>query len=196
MLLTESNILLLLLVALLWATFTKRGRAFLKSHARGVFWSAAGVVTAVDAYFAVVQYLLWQEGSLQRFLLPPYAGSYFFFYAFMRFLAGHAISLFFALIVVVLLPRLNRRYGSRFFEDEEPYIAATALFIVGHPGWLFFLAALIALYLFIHTAYYFLHARSVRVPLYHLWVPVAIFVILISEYWVSDTALWKLLQLN
>lgn len=192
---TASFVTLPLLVVLFGATLTGRGRVFLARHAVRIFWAGVALVFAANGYLVLAQYRVWQAGALQQFLLPPYEEDYFFFYAFTRFLASHAISLFFALFLAWLLPRVNRRYGGRFFEKEEPYVAALALFVVGHPGWLFYLSGVLLAYFLVHVGYTLAARKSARLPLYYVWVPAAVFVILIGDYWLSETSLWKLLKI-
>lgn len=40
-----------------------------------------------------------------------------------------------ALLLLVLADRLNIKFKKRFFEDEEPYLGALAVFILGNPNW-------------------------------------------------------------
>jgi len=95
---------------------------------------------------------------------------------------------------------LNKKYGERFFEPEEFYLGASAIFLSGHPGWLFYVVFLLAIYVLIQL---FSTAKSsilnskfspVRVSLYWLWIPTAIFVILIQR-WLELLPIWQILKL-
>ena len=172
------------------------GRDFLLRYSWLIFALAAAVVFSIGAYLAFWQYELWQSDPLTRFLLPPYQDiNYFIFYSFSRFFAPYLTSLLAALAVLASASLLNRKSGGVFFEKGEPYLAALSVFLVGHPGWLIYLALLIAAYLILHTLYVIRRHESARLPLYHLWAPVAFFVILLNEYWLSHTSWWALLTI-
>lgn len=89
---------------------------------------------------------------------------------------------------------LNKKFGERFFEEEEPYLAALSIFLTGHPGWLVYLVVLITMYFLLHTTYYLLQRKTARLPLYRLWAPIAFFVILLNEFWLGETSFWQLLS--
>ena len=69
------------------------------------------------------------------------------------------------------------------------------MFLVGHPGWIFYFVFLIVLYLFIHLYYQLIFRRNERISPYYLWVPTAIFVIIIGKYLLSGTGFWLLLKI-
>jgi len=70
-----------------------------------------------------------------------------------------------------------------------------SLLLVGHPGWIFYLPSVIFIYLVLHVYHTLIHGGGARLPVYHLWVPIAIFVILISKYWIANTVIWSLLRI-
>jgi len=147
------------------------------------------------------QYWVWAGNELSKNLLPPYqSANYFIFYVFTRFFAPYLISLAAALVFLFLTKILNKKYGERFFEPEEFYLGASAIFLSGHPGWLFYVVFLLAIYVLIQL---FSTAKSsilnskfspVRVSLYRLWIPTAIFVILIQR-WLELLPIWQILKL-
>ena len=147
------------------------------------------------------QYWVWAGNELSKNLLPPYqSANYFIFYVFTRFFAPYLISLAAALVFLFLTKILNKKYGERFFEPEEFYLGASAIFLSGHPGWLFYVVFLLAIYVLIQL---FSTAKSsilnskfspVRVSLYWLWIPTAIFVILIQR-WLELLPIWQILKL-
>ena len=171
------------------------GRSFLRSHRKTVFLTPVVILLGMSFYFSWRQYLLWSAGSLTQFFLPPYQDiGYFAFYSLTRFFAPYLISLVFALLILWIAIIFNKKSGGIFFEKEEPYLAAISLFLVGHPGWLIYLVALISVYFILHTLNLALRREATRLPLYHLWAPTAFFVILINEYWLSSTHWWQLLS--
>ena len=67
------------------------------------------------------------------------------------------------------------------FEPIEPYLLGTSMFAVGNPLWLFYLIILLSIFLiiqFIYNICYPLNAK--RLSLYYLWLPSAIFTILLE----------------
>ena len=176
------------------ASPTDRGRYFLSRYIKLIFIVTVITVFILSGYFTFKQYETWANDPLAQFLLPPYQSlNYFISYSLIQFFAPYLISLVVALLFLKVTLSLNRKSGEIFFEEEEPYLAATSIFLVGHPGWLIYVVALIAVYLLLHTTYYLLQKKSERLPLYYLWAPTAFFVILLNEYWLSTINWWQLL---
>lgn len=168
--------------------FPRRSRALFPIAIVGVF--------SVGFYYSYFQYQAWQADPLGQFLLPPHRElSYFAAYAFVNFLAPYLVSFIAAFLLLAVMKKMNDKRDGVFFEKEEPYIAATALFLTSHPGWLIYLAAIIFAYLILHVFWVILRHEAVRLPLYRLWVPVAFFVILLNEIWLSNIAWWQLLRI-
>ncbi|KKU15191.1 hypothetical protein A3A20_01345 [Candidatus Wolfebacteria bacterium RIFCSPLOWO2_01_FULL_45_19] len=149
---------------------------------RTLFWLSVIVIFAIQAYWMREQFLAWHGGGPPAsYLVPPYRGfSYFALYSFTNFLIQPFLAFFAALFVLLGAKFLNRKFQDRFFEKEEPYIAAGALFLAGHPGWMYALAAVLSIYLIIHTSLFIIHKQQKRIPLYWLWLPISISVIIFS----------------
>ncbi len=172
------------------------GRFLLKRHIKLILLVALIIIFGLIGYAAIKQYFIWLYDPLTRFLLPPYQGfNYFAFYALSRFFGSYLVSLGAALLLLQTTRIINQRSSELFFEKEEPYLAATSVFLVGHPGWLVYLVTLIFIYFILHTLYFILRRQIARLPLYRLWAPIASFVILINEYWLSSTQWWALLSI-
>ncbi|NCO44857.1 hypothetical protein GW888_02165 [Candidatus Wolfebacteria bacterium] len=162
---------------------------------------AISLIFSFFVFQSFQQYWVWAGNELSKNLLPPYqSANYFIFYVFTRFFAPYLISLAAALVFLFLTKILNKKYGERFFEPEEFYLGASAIFLSGHPGWLFYVVFLLAIYVLIQL---FSTAKSsilnskfspVRVSLYWLWIPTAIFVILIQR-WLELLPIWQILKL-
>jgi hypothetical protein len=161
-----------------------------------IFYSAVVLIFLLLFYQSCQQFQIWSEGEVSKFFLPPHQGiSYFIFYVTVRFFVPYLISLAVALIFLFSAKILNRRYRKRFFYPPEPYFGGLAIFLMGHPGWLFYLVFLIFVYLLIHIRSLFIvHSPLFRISLYYLWLPVAIFVIIISK-WLESLPLWSLLKI-
>ena len=142
---SQAYIALAVLLGLVLAPRIPAGRRFLRERIGRVFWAVVGLFFVTDTLIAFLQYRVWQGGALSRLLLPEYQGGYFYFYSFTRFFANHLLALGFALLLLGMMLRLNKRSGEQFFERDEPYLAAVTLFLVGHPGWLVYIANLVVL---------------------------------------------------
>lgn len=137
-------------------------------------------------YLSYQQYQIWSKNDISKHLLPPYTSiNYFVFYAFTRFFLPYLVSLAAAVLFLFSAKILNKKYKERFFYPEEYYFGALGIFLTGHPGWLFYLALLIILYLFIH-----LFNRD-RLSTYWLWIPVAIFVIIMIKIFLLSLSYWQ-----
>ena len=170
------------------------GRFLLRGHIKLIFLAGVIVIFSLIGYTAVKQYLFWLHDPLARFLLPPYQDlNYFALYALVRFLGPYLISLGLALMFLQAARIFNRRRGGLLFEQEEPYLAATSIFVAGHPGWLVYSTSFLAIYLLLHLVSRLRGAKDIRLPLYRLWAPIAFFVILLNAYWSSQTNWWQLL---
>ena len=147
-------------------------------------------------YQSFKQYQLWSQNEISQYLLPPHRSiNYFIFYVFRRIFASYLISLMVAILFLFAAKFFNKKYEERFFYHEEYYLGALAIFLMSHPGWLFYLIFLISAYLLIH--FYSLlitHYSLQRVSLYYLWLTVAIFVIIIQR-WLKVLPLWSLLKI-
>ena len=178
-------------------------------------WALIISVTAVFIYWTYLtyaQYIAWRDGGPPlSYFVPPYKSPlYVIGYHFIRFGLYYLLSLAASLVFLVWTKRANRRFGYRFFEDEEPYLGALAIFLLGFPelrfAWLYYLILFFSVYLFIHlfliARFYLIKRKSLintdkklintdkkplidtdkhpRVPMYYLWLPLAILVILIK----------------
>jgi len=176
----------------------RRGRSLLAEYRNKVFVGATVLMFGYGAYLTTAQYLAMRENELAKLLLPPYQGIGYFLIAIVlaRIFGPYIISFLMSLLFIWAATRYNRKYDERFFEKEEIILGALSIFLVGHPGWLFYFVILITLYMLIQLYNRFISKKTIeRIPLYNLWVPTAIFVILISKYWLSGTSYWRILQL-
>ncbi len=147
------------------------------------------------------QYWVWQGNELSKNLLPPYqSANYFIFYIFTRFFAPYLISLAVALAFLFSAKILNKKCEEHFFYAEEIYLGASAIFLTSHPGWLFYAILLLIIYvlvqLFFAVKYSILNTQclSSRISLYWLWIPTALFVIILMN-WLKTLPWWNLLKI-
>ncbi len=162
---------------------------------------SAVVVLGRYAHLTFSQYKVWIESEFTKHLLPPYQDiSYLLGVHGTRFLLYFIISGAAAVLLAFLMNIANKKYEGRFFEEEEKYIAGTAVFLLGNPewryAWLFYLCAVTAIYTSAHLlsmAYWKMKKSSEggppRIPLYFFWVPTAIAAIIILRMLGSSISL-------
>ncbi len=189
-----------ILILFFGASRFKTGRFFNK-HKRSslvAFYLSLVAIFILLFYQSYSQYQIWSQNEPSKYLLPPYQSiHYFVLYMFTRFFAPYLISLAAAFLFLFSAKKLNKKYGECFFEPEEPYFGALALFLTGWPGALFYFISLILIYLFLHLLSSVVSRWSLvkerRISLYYLWLSVAIFVIIIQR-WLELLPLWRLLK--
>ncbi len=157
------------------------------------------VIFCLLFYISYQQYQLWSQGDyneISKYLLPPYQSvNYFIFYALIRFFNPYLISLAAGILFLFSAKILNKKYEERFFYPEEFYLGGLAIFLVGHPGWLFYIVFLLIIYLLIHLfSSLVIRSSSFRISLYYLWLPAAIFVIIIGK-WLEILPIWQILNI-
>ena len=114
------------------------------------FWGVCGATVVYYFYLVYAQYLAWRDGGeLLKLLVPPYQSiTYVFGYHFTRFALYYLISFLVAVLFLWTANYFNRRFGYRFFENEEAYLGAIAIFLLGNPlwryAWIYYLIALLA----------------------------------------------------
>jgi len=163
--------------------------SLLKLIPKGRFpFLAAFLLLAAALFWASrQQFLLWQNNEISKFLIPPYAPiNYFVYYTFTRLWLPYLVSGVAGLVGLWVAVFFNRKYGGRFFYDEEPYYPALGLFLTDHPGWILYLILSLAVYLVLVIAcppkpreagrrwgYWILKKETQRVSFYYLWLPLA-----------------------
>ena len=188
-----SSVSLLILGVIFGTSLNVKGRSFLAAYNRHIFTVSAMLLFLYATYQSSVLYEATYSDPIGKFFDVRY---FIIFRAGVRIFAPYLVSLIVAFLFMFVAVRYNRKYNDRFFEKEEIQIGGLSLLLIGHPGWIFYLIALIGLYLLLHTTHYLLHTnREFRLPIYYLWVPTAIFVILISKYWLLGSTLWSLLTI-
>ena len=174
--------------------FLRRRFFWLRFIKVGLYFSFL-VVFLLICWLNIIQFRSWSEGELSQYLLPPNRTiNYFLLYSFSRFFAPYLTSAVAALIFLYLSKFYNKKYKERFFNPEEPYFGVLAIFLIGHPGWLFYVIFLLFFYFLLSIFYFLFSRRLVRVPLYYLWLPSAIFVMIINNYWLSSLSIWQVLK--
>lgn len=169
----------------------------IEADSRGYFYIfiiSIFIIFGMLFYQSYQQYQVWSQNEPSKFLLPPYQTlNYFVFYVFMRFFVPYLISLIAAFLFFFAAKILNKKYEERFFEPEEFWLGVLAIFLMGHPGWIFYAVIFILVYLIIHILG-FCRSGFTRLSMYYLWIPIGIFVMIISKY-LQSLPIWQLLKI-
>lgn len=150
-----------------------------------VWWGSVLGIVVLVAYEVWVQYVGWRDGELTKFLLPPHnEWTYFLSYVLSRSVGPWIVALAAAFACGFIARRLNRRFGGRFFESEEPRLFEIGVFLSGYPSFLLYIVLLL-LFGSLLSAFYSLRNMG-RAPLYFLWLPMALFAIVVVHLFVPD----------
>ncbi len=143
---------------------------------------------------SVVQYRAWSLAAPQKFLLPPHQSIvYFLTYVGWRLFAPYVLSLFVALVLVVMARVYNRRHDGAFFYDDEFSALVLGVFLSGTPGWILYACSMIIAAAVIIAFRSLILRRSDKFSLRELWLPVALFDILIYT-WALQLPFLRLMQ--
>jgi hypothetical protein len=163
-------------------------RAFLKRAIRliclGVFVAVVGYWT----YISVLQYQAFGSGPLGYTLHTTEGIRWFFGYVRLHYWNTHLISLIASVLLILIGEYFHKKKGKVFFEDEELYVAALGIFLVGYPA-LFAYILLMLLLPAIASAMFL--KKGERMPLYYFWMPLAIILILLVQFWGANQAWWN-----
>lgn len=169
--------------------FEIKERTLLRRHAPRLFLYAAGATLAYLIYVGYLQFLTFYKDGFFAPILGTGKGFFWFLgYARIHFWNDYLISFPAGILVALIGYYFNKKYAERFFEREELYLAALGILLVGYPGFLFYLplvlvASVLGSALFIR--------RGERLPLYHFWIPVAILVLLVIQFWAKNQEWWS-----
>ncbi len=164
-----------------------------------VFIFSIIVVFSFLFYLSFRQYQAWSLNEVSKFFLPPHQSiGYFIFYVGARFFSPYLISLTAAFLFIFAAKKYNKKYEERFFYPEEYYLGAISFFLSGYPGVLFYIililsAAIILSLLVLIVSRWSLEGE--RLSLYYFWAPIAIFIILMTEFWLKTLPWWGLLKI-
>lgn len=176
----------LILILTMGAQLTRR--SFLVRVAKFITPVAAVFIFSIVSYWSVLQYRVFEASTLSRLLLPPHMSIFYFLrYVGNRFFSSWLLALAAAVLISGIADYLNRKYGERFFEKEELSFIRIGVFLTGYPGFLFYL--IIALTCGVaYSAYYSFRFKE-RASFYYLWLPAAIFAMIIKTWFIPDSFL-------
>ena len=159
---------------------------------RWVWILSVAVIFGTFFYWSSLQHDLWANGgSFGKFFLPPYQSiSYFLSYVGVRFFGPWILAFLASLIVSRAAKYLNRKFGERFFENEEIELIALGVFLTGYPGFFIYLGLILTFGL-LFSIFYLLLTKG-RLPLYFFWMSMAVFAIIIKD-WLIPVLGWQTL---
>lgn len=148
----------------------------------GFIWIlAVGGIFISGILISIEQYFFWKNDVVFKYAIPPYKDmSYFLKFVGMRFFVPWVLALIASLVLGFVSLWANKKYNERFFENEEIYLGSLGMFLVGWPGFLFYLILILFLGLSLSFIYYFKNRG--RAPLYYFWLPAVIVIILVKVF--------------
>lgn len=154
--------------------------SFLSKYVRQIFLLTVLVLFFSAAYSSVIQYYAWKMDRVSVFLLPPYRDlSYFLEYVSLRIFSPIVVAFLASFVFKAAVELANKKLGERFFEKGEGWFLALGIFLSGYPGFLFYIPLLL-LSASVLSIFYILLKKG-RAPLLYLWLPAAIFAILLKN---------------
>lgn len=155
-------------------------RSYFVRFGEHIFWLSVAALASVASYRTALQYFSFLGDPMGKFFLPPHESiGYFIHYAGTRFFNSFLLSLLIAIIVPAIARRLNTRYGERFFEKDEFLLMRLGLLLTGYPGALFYLVAILVTG--VGLSGFYSYKGKGRAPFYYLWLPAAVFVIIMKN---------------
>ncbi|MEK7086741.1 MAG: hypothetical protein AAB935_00590 [Patescibacteria group bacterium] len=153
-----------------------------------MFFCAIVAVCVYYFYLTYARYQLWKNDTdgIGKFLVPPHKSiTYVIGYHFIRFGLYYVISLVVALIFLWAAKYYNKKFGGRFFEPEEPYFGALAIFLLGngewHYGWIIYFVLMLLVSVVGSLIYTKILKKNERFPMYWLWLPMGILAIIVNR---------------
>jgi hypothetical protein len=150
---------------------------------RPVYWGSALVTLGYLSFLTYMQYNAFLEGLT----LGVRGKVWFVGYARVHFWNSYLISFVASLLVFWLVEYFNRKRGEVFFEKEETYIIALGVFLVGYPGFFFYIISVLCISIFASLIF---GKRRERFPLYYLWMPVCTVLMVVVNFLIMHTNWW------
>ncbi|MDP3956365.1 MAG: hypothetical protein Q8P97_00010 [bacterium] len=176
--------------AVLFATsLFARPRALMTRFEKWLLPALGVIIFSVLFYFTREQFLYW-HGSVEfgRAFVPPYSPTgigYFLSFVFYHLFGEFIFSFLGACLFLLCAPAVNKRYGERFFYEDELYLGACGIFLVGYPSLVYYLFLFFGVYLALHLITRAYARESIRISPYYLWLPLALFLI-VAQYFFID----------
>jgi len=171
-------------------------RSFLFVYRKKITAVFYAILFFTSAIFSWRQYSIWQSHDVSKFLLPPFRdNAYFFSYIFFKFWAPFLIAIAVGLVFLLLSLWYNKKKQDKIFYKEEPWIIAMILGSLSWPIIIIYIPAFFIIFVIGVIIKTIIKGTNSRMSPRFLWIPIALFVILISELWLSHTPLWGLIKI-
>ncbi len=135
------------------------------------------------------QYFAFKNSDVGIYLLPPYQqiNQFFFQYIDYRLIYPIIFPILIGLLFYFLTKIFNYFGQGQYFESEEPWMIFYAIIFVGHPWWIvyIFLIFIIGIILYLGQIFFKKINFGQRLPLYYLWLPLAIIFFLFQGFSIS-----------
>ena len=162
-------------------------REIIRKAIKSAFWVVVVVIFGYWSYIVYLQYQAFASGPLGTTLGTIDGLQWFFGYTRLHFWNQHLVSFIAALGIFALAKYLNKKRGEIFMEPEEIYLGGLGVFLVGYPGFLFYLPLVLIASIVVSLMFV---RRGERLPLYHFWMPTAIVVLLVIQFWADGQDWW------
>lgn len=163
-------------------------RRILDGYLRVVWFAGIAGIFGSAFWASYAVYRDWSGSSLGVFFLPPYRSiDYFVDYAGQRILLPWVVALLAAVVAMKIAELGNYWCRGRFFEEEELWLVGIGVFLTGYPGFLFYLP--LVLIAGLSMTLVSLLRRGGRTPLYYVWLPLALFAIILKTWLLLSTPL-------
>jgi len=160
----------------------------LKKSASRLFLYSAGAIFLYLIYIAFLQFKAFQSGPLGLIIGSKEGFLWFLNYSRLHHWNEYLVSLPIAILFALIARFFNNKYNERYFHKEELYLIALVILLIGYPGFLFYIPAMLIIPAVISAIFI---KRGERLPLYHLWIPVAIATFLFVRLWAVNQIWWK-----
>jgi len=179
---------LLLGTVLFSASLLPRYRAAITRLEKWLLPALGLVIFSVLFYIARGQFLFWHDNEFSRNFVPPYSPTgigYFLLFIFYHLYGEFIFSFLSAYLFLACASAINNRYKQRFFYEDELYLGAAGIFLTGYPDLIYYIFLFLGLYLALQLIISAYARESVRISPYYLWLPLALFLIVV-QYFFKD----------
>jgi len=142
----------------------------------------------IQSFYLIVAHIwLWSLNSFTKILLPPYTSwKYALNYSLFRFAWGNCFTIVFALFVIWVMEKMNKKFDERFFYPEEKWLCALGIITNPWPRCFVFLILLLLTFLIIQTLNILREwkrnkkVKQERLSMLYLWLPISLLSFFIS----------------
>lgn len=167
-------------------------RSFLAHYIKKIYKISIGIILLYAGYQTYVQFIDW-KGS---YLLPPHTPiSYFILYTFSRIWISKLIAIISGYVLYRVMEKMNTRKNNQLFFNDELYIAATTVSIMGYPEIVLFIPIFFIVFIMGSIIGTLIYGKNHRTSSYYIWFWAGVCVILCVEYAMQGTSVWNALRI-